>query len=142
MESGPIMAEPPLWIHTIFGFFLAAFSILLTWIMSKLLRLALGTQNQSRLPPAPHIVSICYNPGPDVTTIQYSNGEQFFVPGRPGSWGACPEASAAPTAPLCPSPGESITTDDVRQLLDHPGDGAAVAAARVQFDQEGGFREN
>jgi hypothetical protein len=136
------MAEPPIWIHTVFGFLAAALSVLVTWIMSILLRHALGVRRQPGLPPAPHIVSICYNPGLDMTTIQYSNGEQFFVPGRPGSWGECPDASQTPTGPLCPSPGEALTTDGFRQLLDHPGDGATVAASKVQFNQEGGFHEN
>ncbi len=133
------MAAPPLWMHTVAGFFAGLLSILFTWVVSKLLRYALRGPEQPGLPPAPHLVSMCYDPARDQTTLQYSNGEQMYIDGR---LDRADERADLPSESLPASTGEPLSTNDFRELLDHPGDGATVAAGHVQFTQEGGFREN
>jgi hypothetical protein len=133
------MAAPPLWIHAVAGFMAGILSVAFTWLVSKLLRYALREPEQPGLPPAPHVVSICYDPALDRTTLQYSNGEQLFIS---GSLDRSDDGPDTTSLPLPASPGEPLSTADFRELLDHPGDGAAVAASGVHFNQEGGFREN
>jgi len=132
------MAGLPIWIHSIFGFLAAAGAILVTWFVTLIVRRARGAEEPRPVPP--YIISICYDPGRDQTTIQYSTGEQFFVRGSPAHWGECVSTLLSSAAPMPSTPAEPLTTAAIRDLLENPGDGVSVGP--VRFTQEGGFKEN
>jgi len=131
------MAEPPLWIYSVLSFLGAIGYFIAVWLLT---RFGAKSADQPIHPSAPHVVSICYDPGVNQTTVQYSNGRQLFLVGPPGSFTRLWDGEHWQPISQPAEPGQPVTPDVLRQLLGKPGDGAA--AARVTFDQEGGFTEN